>query len=116
MDWRQACVDSVLHVDLTSLYVQEADDRPWPQSLFQHRLRVEEGEARDRPETGGDVAVVEVDGVRVGVQTDRSGAVAVGWSIRRPVRGLSRSWNVTLFTRGSAVGVVQQVREAGLLR
>ncbi|WP_432510107.1 hypothetical protein [Kineococcus sp. SYSU DK001] len=107
LDWRHAAGWSVLDSELTSLYGQlPPDDRPWPRSTV-HR--------RHAPDHPGDSTVLEVDGTRVGVQVDRSGAVGVRWSLRRPSRGTSRVWDLTLLTRGSAVAVVQDVREAGLL-
>ncbi|WP_380172198.1 hypothetical protein ACFEMC_22830 [Kineococcus sp. DHX-1] len=116
LDWRRAAVSSVLRREVTSLYVQlPPDDRPWPQAVAHRRHRfVADGGLR--AVSGDDFTVVDVDGCSVGVQVDRSGAVCVGWSIGRSSGGMARVWNVTMLTRGSAVGAVQVVREAGLLR
>lgn len=114
LDWRQARTSSVLRADVTAIYVQEADDRPWPLSMIHRRHNLDADGLPIPVKLGGDCAVVEVDGTAVGVQADRSGAVSVGWSVF-PAGQEGRRWNVTLLTRRSAVDAVQLVQDADLL-
>ncbi|WP_328293746.1 hypothetical protein OG218_13555 [Kineococcus sp. NBC_00420] len=113
LDWRQASRSSVLRSDVTALYVQEADDRPWPLSMVHRRQHLDVDGSLVPAQAGGDCTVVEVGGTAVGVQADRSGAVSVGWSVSRSAEGTDRRWNVTMLTRRSAVDAVQLARDAG---
>ncbi|MEZ0494186.1 hypothetical protein AB2L28_18265 [Kineococcus sp. TBRC 1896] len=114
LHWRQARTSSVLRADVTAIYVQEADDRPWPLSMIHRRHNLDADGLPVPVKAGGDCVVVEVGGTAVGVQADLSGAVSVGWSVS-PTGQDGRRWNVTLLTRRSAVDAVQLVQDAGLL-
>jgi hypothetical protein len=114
LDWRQARTSSVLQADVTAIYVQEADDRPWPLSMIHRRHNLDADGLPIPVKAGGDCAVVEVGGTAVGVQADLSGAVSVGWSVS-PAGQEGPRWNVTMLTRRPAVDAVRLVQDAGLL-
>ncbi|MBB2903107.1 hypothetical protein FHR75_003949 [Kineococcus radiotolerans] len=114
LDWRQARTSSVLRANVTAIYVQEADDRPWPLSMLHRRHNMDADGLPIPAKVGGDFTVIEVEGTAVGVQADLSGAVSVGWSVA-PTGGAGHRWNVTMLTRRPAVDAVRLVQAAGLL-
>lgn len=113
--WRTARRSSVLSSDTMALYVREADGQEWPRDMGRRWQEFDaDGSSLPLP-AASDFAIVEVAGTAVGVQVDTSGAVAVGWSLRREVRGADRRWDVELHLRREPEEALRLVYEAGLL-
>lgn len=95
--WRNAMRSSVLSSDTMALYVREADEQQWPRDMGRRWQEfAADGSLLPLP-AASDFTIVEVAGTAVGVQVDTSGAVALGWSLRREVRGLTvaGTWSCT---------------------
>ncbi|WP_432537252.1 hypothetical protein [Kineococcus arenarius] len=113
--WRNARRSSVLSSNTMALYVREADEQEWPRQMGRRRQEfAADGSLLALP-AAPDFAVVQVAGTAVGVQVDTSGAVALGWSLRRSVRGAERQWNVELHLRREPEEALRLVHGAGLL-
>jgi hypothetical protein len=113
--WRNARRSSVLSSDTMALYVREADEQQWPRDMGRRWQEfAADGSLLPLP-AASDFAIVTVAGTAVGVQVDTSGAVAVGWSLRREVRGAERRWDVELHLRREPEEALRLVHEAGLL-
>ena len=86
----------MLSSDTMALYVREADELEWPREMGRRWQEfAADGSLLPLP-AASDFAIVQVSGTAVGVQVDTSGAVAVGWSVHRQVRGADRRWDVEL--------------------
>ncbi|WP_380161259.1 hypothetical protein [Kineococcus sp. R86509] len=113
--WRNAMRSSVLSSDTMALYVREADEQQWPRDMGRRWQEfAADGSLLPLP-AASDFTIVEVAGTAVGVQVDTSGAVALGWSLRREVRGADRRWDVELHLRREPEEALRLVHEAGLL-
>lgn len=113
--WRHAMRSTVLSSDTMALYVREADELEWPRETGRRwRELAADGSLLPLP-AASDFAIVQVGGTAVGVQGDTSGAVAVGWSLHRQVRGADRRWDVELHLRREPEEALRLVHEAGLL-
>lgn len=116
LTWRSARRSSVLRSDVVALYVAEADERDWPQQMGQRWVFFDADGSPVLPGGMTDFAVVTVAGTSVGVQVDVSGATALGWSLRRVVRGADRWWNVELHARWKPEEALRLLHDAGLFR
>ena len=113
--WRTVRRSSVLSSDTMALYVREADEQEWPRQMGRRWQEFDaDGSLLPLP-AASDFTIVEVAGTAVGVQVDTSGAVALGWSLRREVRGADRRWDVELHLRREPEEALRLVHEAGLL-
>lgn len=119
LPWTAARRSSVLRSDVVALYVgearPEADGREWPQQMGQRWTTFDAEGALVPAEAMADFTLVQVAGTTVGVQADVSGAVALGWSLRRATRGADRWWNAQLHLRCEPGDAIRLVHGAGLL-
>jgi len=117
--WTAARRSSVLSSDVVALHVgmagPGADEREWPQQMGQRWTTFDADGSPLPAEAMADFALVQVAGATVGVQVDVSGAVALGWSLRRAARGAERWWNVELHLRREPQDAIRLVHDAGLL-
>ncbi|NYD24964.1 hypothetical protein [Kineococcus aurantiacus] len=113
--WRTMRRSSVLSSNTMALYVREADEQEWPRDMGRRWQEFDADGSVIPLQAASDFVIVTVAGTAVGVQVDTSGAMALGWSLRREVRGADRRWDVELHLRREPEEALRLVHEAGLL-